>query len=64
MLNVVPFAQSLIIQNATVASSAERRASTAARQTNRQTEEIAHLPFDLSAFENEGIFVVRRVTRY
>ena len=39
------------------------RAECAAGRTGVETAEIERLPFDLSALEDEGVFVVRRVTR-
>jgi len=41
----------------------EARAERAAGRTGVETVEIERLPFDLSALEDEGVFVVRRVTR-
>jgi len=41
----------------------EARAERAAGRTGVETAEIERLPFDLSALEDEGVFVVRRVTR-
>ncbi len=42
---------------ANVTRLAEHRARKAAERTNRRTEEIERLPFDLSALEDEGVFV-------
>ena len=41
----------------------EARAERAAGRTGVESAEIERLPFDLSALEDEGVFVVRRVTR-
>lgn len=41
----------------------EARVDRAAGRTGVETAEIERLPFDLSALEDEGVFVVRRVTR-
>lgn len=41
----------------------EARSERAAERTGVEIAEIERLPFDLSALEDEGVFVVRRVTR-
>ena len=41
----------------------EALAERAAGRTGVETAEIERLPFDLSALEDDGVFVVRRVTR-
>ena len=41
----------------------EARAERAAGRTGVETAEIERLPFDLSALEDEGVLVVRCVTR-
>jgi hypothetical protein len=41
----------------------EARAERASGRAGIETAEIERLPFDLSALEDEGVFVVRRVTR-
>jgi len=38
------------------------RAEQAAERTGQTLPEIEHLPFDLSALEQDGIFLVRRAT--
>ena len=43
--------------------SAAARAERAAQQVGLARTEIERLPFDLSALEDEGVFVVRRATR-
>jgi hypothetical protein len=43
--------------------SADARAERAAQQVGLAAAEIERLPFDLSALEDEGVFVVRRATR-
>ncbi len=44
-------------QNFSIANIAEHRAAITANRTNKKTEEIERLPFDLSALEEEGLFV-------
>ena len=45
------------------ADGVDARAERAAGRTGVESAEIERLPFDLSALEDEGVFVVRRVTR-
>ncbi len=54
---VIPFTYVEDSPDAIIASSGNHLASVAASRSNRSTEEIERLPFDLSALEEEGIFV-------
>ncbi len=54
--NVFPFTPAQFSQEAAIVSNGDHRAAAAAR-TDRRTEEIERLPFDLSALEEEGVFI-------
>src|SRR5215813_72035 len=55
--NVIPFTHDLDQQNAIIISNGAHRAAVAAEHTKRDIKEIERLPFDLSALEEEGIFI-------
>jgi hypothetical protein len=55
--NVTPLRSRGRVTGKTSAHTAVRRAQVAAARTNRQAEEIERLPFDLSALDEEGVFV-------
>ena len=55
--NVLSFAPAQFPQEAVVVSNGDHRAAVAAARTYRQAEEIERLPFDLSAIEEEGVFI-------
>ncbi|MGE0128953.1 MAG: hypothetical protein AB7U82_12815 [Blastocatellales bacterium] len=55
--NVLPFTPAQFPQNAIIVSNGNHRASVAAARTERNAEEIERLPFDLSALEEEGVFI-------
>jgi hypothetical protein len=62
--NVLSFTPAPFPQEAVIVSNGDHRAAVAAARTDRRAEAIERLPFDLSALEEEGVFIVRRVTRY
>lgn len=51
-----------MLETPTSPPAAEARAQCAAQQTGIAPAEVEQFPFDLSALEAEGIFVVRRAT--
>ena len=55
--NVIPFTPAQFPQESIVVSSGNHRAAVAAVRTDRRAEEIERLPFDLSALEEEGVFI-------
>ncbi|MGE0131511.1 MAG: hypothetical protein AB7U82_25800 [Blastocatellales bacterium] len=55
--NVFPFTPAQFQQEAAIVSNGNHRAAVAAARTDRSTEEIERLPFDLSALEEEGVFI-------
>src|SRR6266542_2262738 len=55
--NVIPFTPAQFPQESVVVASGNHRAAVAAARTDRRAEEIERLPFDLSALEEEGLFV-------
>ena len=54
--NVLSFAPAQFPQEAVVVSNGDRRPAVTAR-TDRRAEGIERLPFDLSAIEEEGVFI-------
>jgi hypothetical protein len=57
MSNVIPFAQRVDFPDLSIPLIIDQRVSSAASQTNRAASEIERLPFDLSALEEEGVFI-------
>jgi hypothetical protein len=55
--NVFPFTPAQIPQESVIVSNGDYRAAVAASRTDRRAEEIERLPFDLSALEEEGVFI-------
>src|SRR5438270_1736604 len=55
--NVAPFRRQGRAARKPAAPTVLRRTKVAAVRTNRQAEEIERLPFDLSALDEEGVFV-------
>jgi len=55
--NVLSFTPAPFPQEAVVVSNGDHRAAVAASRTDRSAEEIERLPFDLSALEEEGVFI-------
>lgn len=55
--NVAPFRRQDRTARKSTAPTVVRRAQVAAVRTNKQAEEIERLPFDLSALDEEGVFV-------
>lgn len=55
--NVLSFTPAQFPQESVVVSNGDHRAAVAAVRTDRQAEEIERLPFDLSAIEEEGVFI-------
>ncbi|MGH9841696.1 MAG: hypothetical protein ACREEM_23330 [Blastocatellia bacterium] len=55
--NVLPFTQVQYPQEPVIVSNGNHRAAVAAVRTDRRAEEIERLPFDLSALEEEGVFI-------
>jgi len=55
--NVLPFTQVQFPQEPIIVSNGAHHAAVAAARTDRRAEEIEHLPFDLSALEEEGVFI-------
>ena len=55
--NVLPFTPVQFPQDAIIVSNGNHHASVAASRTDRRAEEIERLPFDLSALEEEGVFI-------
>jgi len=55
--NVFLFTQAHFPQEAVVFSNGNHRATVAAARTDRRAEEVERLPFDLSALEEEGVFI-------
>ena len=54
---ILPFPSAQNGHNGLAVLQREARAERAASVTNRQTQEIERLPFDLSALEDEGVFI-------
>jgi len=55
--NVLSFAPAQFPQEPVIFSNGDHRAAVAAARTDRRAEEIERLPFDLSALEEEGVFI-------
>jgi hypothetical protein len=55
--NVLSFAPTPFPQEAVVVSNGDHRVALAASRTDRRAQEIERLPFDLSALEEEGVFI-------
>jgi hypothetical protein len=55
--NVLSFAPAQLPQEAVIVSNGDHRAAVAASRTDRRDEEIERLPFDLTALEEEGVFI-------
>ena len=57
--NALPFTQVQFLQEPIIVSNGSHHATVAATaaRTDRRAEEIEHLPFDLSALEEEGVFI-------
>ncbi len=55
--NIIPFPPFQNGQNGLTVRGRESRAERAATITERNTQEIERLPFDLSALEDEGVFI-------
>jgi hypothetical protein len=55
--NVLSFAPTPFPQEAVVVSNGDHRAALAAARTDRRAQEIERLPFDLTALEEEGVFI-------
>src|SRR5262245_53639511 len=55
--DVLSFTTAPFPQEAIVISNGDHRAAVAAARTDRRAQEIERLPFDLSALEEEGIFI-------
>ena len=55
--DVFPFTPAQFPQEAVVISNGNHRAAVAAARTDRRAQEIERLPFDLSALEEEGVFI-------
>lgn len=55
--NVLSFTPAQFQQEAIIVSNGDHRAAVAASRTDRRAEEIERLPFDLSALEEEGVFI-------
>ncbi len=55
--NVLSFTPAQFQQEAIIVSNGDHRATVAASRTDRRAEEIERLPFDLSALEEEGVFI-------
>ncbi len=55
--NILSFAPAQFPQEAVVVSNGDHRAAVAAARTDLCAEEIERLPFDLSALEEEGVFI-------
>src|SRR5262249_49825394 len=55
--NVLSFAPAQFPQESVVVSNGDHRAAVAAERTDRRAEEVERLPFDLSALEEEGLFI-------
>src|SRR5262249_734505 len=55
--NVLSFAPAQFPQESVVVSNGDHRAAVAAERTDRRAEEVERLPFDLSALEEEGVFI-------
>ncbi|MCI0338543.1 MAG: hypothetical protein L0226_13285 [Acidobacteria bacterium] len=56
-MSALPFTQIQDSPDSIIVSNGNLRASVAAAYTNRNPQEIERLPFDLSALEDEGIYV-------
>ena len=55
--NLLTFTPAQFPQETVVVSNGDHRAAVAAVRTDRRAEEIERLPFDLSALEEEGVFI-------
>jgi hypothetical protein len=55
--NVLPFAPVPYSSEPVIVSNGNHHAAVAAARTNHHAEEIERLPFDLSALEEEGVFI-------
>ena len=55
--NVLTFTPAQFPQESVVVSNGDHRAAVAASRTDRRAEEIERLLFDLSALEEEGVFI-------
>lgn len=56
-MSVLPFTRIQDLPETVIVSNGDHRASVAASHTNRDAREIERLPFDLSALEEEGVFI-------
>src|SRR5262245_55369025 len=56
-MSVLPFIRIHDFPETAVVSNGDHRAAIAAERTDRRAEEVERLPFDLSALEEEGVFI-------
>lgn len=56
-MSVLPFTRIQDLPETVIVSNGDHRASVAASHTNRDAREIERMPFDLSALEEEGVFI-------
>jgi hypothetical protein len=56
-MSVLPFTRSQDFPETIILSNGDHRVSVAASHTNHDAKEIERLPFDLSAIEEEGLFI-------
>ncbi|MGE0132523.1 MAG: hypothetical protein AB7U82_30945 [Blastocatellales bacterium] len=56
-MSVLPFTRIQDLPETVIVSNGDHRVSVAASHTNRDAREIERLPFDLSALEEEGVFI-------